>query len=137
MQTTSVIEKNFDVSFSIDDCHKAIDLIIPKFTYLCDNRSKTTNYYRLRKASGAAAAAFDVTFKTLEENKTSISLNCIAKNNIRNLQNQIIEDFVINIGLALEGKMEELNARAKKDSTSFIIWIILFIVLGGLALIFI
>jgi hypothetical protein len=138
MQTTSVIEKNFDVNYSISDCHNAMELIIPKFTYLSDNKlAKTTNAYRIRKASGTAAAAFDVTFKIVEEGKTNIYINCIAENRILNLKRQIIEDFTTNFVLGLEGKLDELNKRAKSDSIGFLIGAVVLVVVILLALIFI
>lgn len=138
MQTTSVIEKNFDVNHSINDCHNAMELIIPKFTYLSDNKlAKTTNAYRIRKASGTAAAAFDVTFKIVEEGKTNIYINCVAENRILNLKRQIVEDFTTNFILGLEGKLDELNKRAKSDSIGFLIGAVALVVLILLALIFI
>jgi hypothetical protein len=138
MQTTTVIEKNFDVHYSINDCHNAMELIIPKFTYLSDNKlAKTTNSYRIRKASGTAAAAFDVTFKIVEKEKTNIYINCIAENRILNLKRQIIEDFTTNFILGLDGKLDELNKRAKSDSIGFLIGIVVFVIVILLALIFI
>jgi len=135
MITTSVIEKNFDLTYSLDECHKAIELIIPKFIYICHNSSKATNYYRIGKSSGLTAVNFDVTFKIIDDTKTNLVLNCIIENRIRNLQNQIIENFIEHFTLALEGKIDELNEKAQSDSASFFVWIFILLIIFVVALI--
>jgi hypothetical protein len=54
-----------------------------------------------------------------------------------NLKRQIVEDFTTNIILWLEGKLDELDKRAKSDSIGFLIGAVALVVLILLALIFI
>jgi hypothetical protein len=54
-----------------------------------------------------------------------------------NLKRQIVEDFTTNFILGLEGKLDELDKRAKSDSIGFLIGAVALVVLILLALIFI
>ena len=81
------------------------------------------------------AVNFDVTFKIIDDTKTNLVLNCIIENRIRNLQNQIIENFIEHFTLALEGKIDELNEKAQSDSASFFVWIFILLIIFVVALI--
>ncbi len=108
------VERNFNVSFSLEDVKSAmVRLSAFKKSFKIENKNDVFNSYTMSMVSGLSVVRPTIQLKKVSETETNVFMNCILREGNTISQNEVLDEYFNLLGMFLTTDDEGVKEYAK------------------------
>jgi len=124
------IERNIDLTFSVESVKESIDRVVKAGGYALLNKNDILNTYRISKLTGLELINMNITLKKVDEGSCSIHLEVTEqlRNSGHKMQvDKMIDAFLERLSKALTGEPDSELEKVSKSNAGCVVTLLLLV----------